>query len=200
MISIEKRGNGSFSASLNISPVTNTPKLEWFLYAKFGLDSNIKEEYHDFFSIIVDYIPINLGKNLTWHDIVGVNVTDREFNSTIYVNAVHHQPNCTKVNFISRNKDVFIVEIEMIFDPETASEILMNNENSLRLRCELKFAGIHMSQYALDDKDSFNDRDYLVSFLENYISYKHLLGPYYPFPPPEPYSGLSSVEFEPKID
>lgn len=111
----------------------------------------------------------------------------------------HHTSSSLFLKFLKRKENTFQIQLDIKLEEEVHLKSLSKKGiRELHLEAYITFKGIKVLEHSVESSTAnFTSPEWVKSFVSKYISLDYLEGPFYPFPPPEPYSKNSYAFFEP---
>lgn len=168
--------------------------LVWYVHVDFSP----KQDHMD--SVLIEHIPLS---PRNWLSLEGKEYIGNE-EASFYsgCEGVHYFTSYVSLKFLKREKDTFHIQINSKFAENIHLPYKKLKEISeLNFQAEVVFKGIKILE-----RDSgisyvnFTNSEYMRNFMAKYISLEYLSGPFYPFPPTEPYSKTSWAFFTPSTE
>ena len=187
---------GSLEAFVSIDPDTQTLVLLWYVH--IDLKPIARQRNSCRYSLNLEGIEFH---PRTWIDLQHTEY-EGSFDGSFYdgSDAVHHQISHFKINILDRIDNIFNVFLNAEYEEPFYIEKSITQQKMIgsRINAKLKFLGIKIEEHGLKvPHESFHSADFLKSLLSKMIRLDCLQGPFYPFPPVQPYSKQSHAFFEP---
>lgn len=173
-------------------------ELIWFLQLHLNPLKTQKESYD--YSVLIERVPIS---PRAWIDLEGVEYIGKDEGSFYDgYNGIHHSTSYLFLKFLKRKGNSFEINLDMKLEEEVSlSPLSKESISELSLKAHITFEGLKVGEDSIESSyANFTNPDWLKSLVSKYINLEHLEGPFYPFPPPEPYSKNSYASFEPLIE
>lgn len=193
---VRASSEGTLTAALTFDENTARHKLLWFV--NVPLNYVHSTEGSQGFSIVVEQIEDLLPVSLNWMDLKEAEFCGK--NHASFYDGTHHPTHRIYLKFLDRDKNKFKVQLSINFTCDSIGvSSIPKGSLELNLDTWVIFKGLIIPENSSFHHENFMDPIWLLDFASQYINTQTLEGPFYPFPPVEPYSKNSWAEFEPKL-